>query len=1318
MATLALAALGAAAGSSLLPAGIGILGATISGATLGGQLGALAGSFVDNALFGSSGSSRAVQGPRLSDLHVTSSTEGANIARLFGRARLGGQVIWASELEEEIVTSAQSGGGGKGIGGGSAGAEVTEYRYYGNFAVALCEGEITRLGRVWADGRELDLSNVTYRLYTGTETQAADGLIVAHLGAARAPAFRGVAYIVFQKLALAAFGNRLPQLSFEVYRGIEAGDEDIKGVVIIPGSGEFVYATEPVQKSFGEGTGEALNVHTLSGGTDWEAGIDQLAATLPNAKSASLVVSWFGSDLRAGNCLIKPGVEDAVKVTTPVAWSVAGVTRAGAYVVSQNDGRPAYGGTPSDASVIAAIRDLNARGFDVTLTPFVLMDVASGNTLLDPYGASAQAPYPWRGRITCHPAPGRPGSPDKSAAAAAQVAAFVGTATPAHFTLTGDTVTYSGPNEWSYRRMVLHQAHLAKAAGGVDAFLIGTELRGLTTVRSASGTYPFVAALVALAADVKSVLGPGVKVSYAADWSEYFGHQPADGSNDVYFHLDPLWASSAIDAIGIDVYWSLSDWRDGRGHLDYVAGTRSIYDLNYLKSNVQGGEGFDWYYASQSARDNQVRSPINDSAGKPWVFRYKDIKSWWQNQHFNRPGGVESGTATAWVPQSKPFWFMEIGCPAVDKGANQPNVFVDPKSAESAYPYYSRRVRDDLMQRRYLKAFIQAFDWSKPGYIANANPVSTVTGQRMVDVNRVYVYCWDARPYPAFPMQTQTWGDGANWQFGHWLNGRLASAPLAELVADLLDRFGFADHDTSELYGVVPGYVIDRIMSARDALQPLELAYFFDSLESGAKIRFRHRGQSAPAGAVAQATAVETRPGSDLVTLTRAQETDLPASAKIRFISGEDDYRQAVAEARRLAGASGRTAQADLAIVLDGALAGPLAETWLFEAWASRERATFALPPSALGIEPGDVLELATPTRSRLVRVTEVADHGARDVTALSIDPDVYGGVAGPERPVRSSPTVQSGIPFAAFLDLPLLSGSENASAGYIAAVQQPWPGSVAVYASPQTTGYQLKATAGAPATYGRTLDALGPGPEGRFDYAAKFRVKLSYGTLASVDEIALLAGANAAAVRNSDGEWEVIQFLTATLVDAATYAVSGLLRGQAGTESAMRNPLAANAQFVLLNGAVQSVGLSEDEIGLPYNWRYGPANKGIADASYQTVVHTFDGIGLRPYAPVHVRGARNAAADLTLKWVRRTRTGGDSWDGPDVPLGEESERYEIDIMQGSVVKRTISTAAPTATYTAAQQVSDFGAVQAAVSVRVYQTNARFGRGSVRAATV
>lgn len=1323
MATLALAVAGAAAGSALLPTGITLLGTSISGAALGSQLGALAGSYVDNALFAPSGQSRTVDGPRLSDLHVTASTEGAPIPRLYGRARLGGQVIWARPIEERVSTStteaqggAKGGGGGAGGGGGSSVTTVS-YSYYATFAVALCEGEVTGLGRVWADSREINLSRYTHRFYKGSATQNADSAIVATLGAGSAPAFRGTAYIVFEKMPLAAFGNRIPQLSFEVYRSVEPFNDEIKGVVLIPGSGEFVYATEPVTQDLGAGYTAAENVHTRQGVTDWAVSLDQLQDTLPNATSVSLVVSWFGDDLRAGECQLRPGVELATKTTTPVSWSVAGVGRADAHVVSAREGRPAYGGTPSDQTVVSAIQDLKARGLDVTLTPFILMDIPEGSSLPDPYSDGTQAAYPWRGRITVHPAAGQPGSPDKTAAAAAQVAAFVGAAGPGDFAVTGSAVTYAGPVEWSFRRMVLHYAHLAVAAGGVDAFVIGTELRGLTWVRSTAATYPFVGALLDLAADVKAVLGPATKVTYAADWSEYFGHQPADGTGDVHFHLDALWASDNIDAIGIDLYWPLADWRDGREHADFAAGVRSTFDLAYLAGNVQGGEGFDWYYASAADRDAQVRTPITDGTGKPWVFRYKDIKNWWTNPHFDRPGGIEATTPTPWVPQSKPFWLMEIGCPAVDNGANQPNVFVDPKSAESALPYYSRGTRNDLMQRRYLKALIQAFDATSDGYVAGSNPVSATYGGPMLDLARIHVYAWDARPFPTFPFRTEIWGDGDNWRLGHWLNGRFAGAPLSEAVGAIVADHGFTDFDASALTGVVPGYVIDRVMSPRDALQPLELAYFFDSLESGGRIVFRQRGGELPVGDFGEDDMVETRAGDALLTLTRGQETDLPASAKVSFVSSDGDYRQSIAEARRLTGASGRVAQADLPIVLDAEQAGQISESWLYEAWASRERAAFKLPPTSLAIEPGDIVTVFKDGEARLVRVTEVGDHGAREIEARAIDPDVYAGIAVPPRGGGSDAPVLSGQALVEFLDLPLLKGDEPPAAGYVAALQTPWPGGIAVYSSPETSGFALRTVVTSPVIMGQTLDPFRSVAFGVIDRATRVRVAIGGGTLSSVSELQLLAGRNAAAIKNADGEWEVIQFKTAALVSEGVYELSEFLRGQAGTEFAMRTVVAAGATFVVLGGAVASIGLALDEIHLPLNWRFGPSARDIGDATYATRPHTFIGAGLRPLAPVHVKAAR-VGGDIALSWVRRTRIGGDSWESIEVPLAEDTERYEIDVLDGSTVVRTIPATTAAASYTAAQQVADFGATQASVSLRVYQIGSVYGRGTAAAATV
>jgi hypothetical protein len=103
--------------------------------------------------------------------------------------------------------------------------------------------------------------------------------------------------------------------------------------------------------------------------------------------------------------------------------------------------------------------------------------------------------------------------------------------------------------------------------------------------------------------------------------------------------------------------------------------------------------------------------------------------------------------------------------------------------------------------------------------------------------------------------------------------------------------------------------------------------------------------------------------------------------------------------------------------------------------------------------------------------------------------------------------------------------------------------------------------------------------------------------------------------------------------------------------------------------------------------------------------------------SPVHLKGSR-ASGDLSVSWIRRTRSGGDSWELPDVPLGEESESYEVDILDGTTVKRTIAVTSPSAVYASADQIADFGSVQSSVSLKVYQTNTLFGRGAPRAAVV
>ncbi len=261
--------------------------------------------------------------------------------------------------------------------------------------------------------------------------------------------------------------------------------------------------------------------------------------------------------------------------------------------------------------------------------------------------------------------------PTRPAPRPTEIAAFVGTAAPEDFALAGDTVVYSGPAEWSLRRMVLHCAWLCKAAGGVDAFLIGSELRGLTT-------HPLRCQHLSLR---RGAAGSGGGREDACSARGRRSPMPPTGASISATSRATARATSssisircgrmtAIDMVGIDNYMPLADWRDGDDHLD--AGDlglrqrhRPISAPTSPAANISTGT-----MPATPTATRRCAAPISDGTyGKPWVFRPKDIAGWWANQHYDRPGGVEQATPTGWVAEGKPIWFTETGCPAVDKGA-------------------------------------------------------------------------------------------------------------------------------------------------------------------------------------------------------------------------------------------------------------------------------------------------------------------------------------------------------------------------------------------------------------------------------------------------------------------------------------------------------------------------------------------------------------------------------------------------------------------------------------------------------------------------
>lgn len=1291
MATLVFSAVGAAVGAGF---GGTVLG--LSGAVIGRAVGATLGRVVDQRLLGSG--SEPVETGRVDRLRLTGASDGAAIQQVWGRMRIAGQVIWASQFEEHSRRRR---------GGKASQPAVTDYSYTVSLAIGLCLGEVLKVGRIWADGAEIAPGGLGLRVYTGSEAQLPDPKIEVVEGAGKAPAYRGLAYVVIEDLDLTPYGNRVPQFTFEVVRQAQGPGLDgertladtVNGVAMIPGTGEYALATTPVHFNRGRGRNASTNVNTPSGKTDFSTSLDHLISEFPNCSSVSLVVSWFGGDLRCGSCAVQPKVEQRVFDGVGMPWRAGGIGRADAEEVPKQNNRAIYGGTPADAAVIEAVRAIRAEGREVMFYPFVLMDQLAGNGLPDPWGNNEQPILPWRGRITTSLAPGMAGSPDRTAAADAEVAAFFGAAAPNDFTIAGEGVGYTGSADWGFRRFILHYAQLCAVAGGVDAFCIGSELRSLTRIRGAGDGFPAVEALRLLAADVRAILGPDCKISYAADWTEY-GSYFADGN--LYFPLDPLWADPAVDFIGIDNYMPLSDWRDHDDHAD--AGWGSIANLDYLKSNVAGGEGFDWYYDSPEGDAAQNRLPIEDGAyGEHWVWRVKDLRGWWENQHFPRAGDIRSAVPTAWLPGSKPIRFTEYGCAAIDKGSNQPNRFLDLRSSESALPRASNGRRDDLIQMQYLRAM--AGYWTDEA----ENPLSPVYGAPMVDFRRAHAWAWDTRPFPEFPGRADLWADAEAYMRGHWLNGRATNQPLAAIVREIAATAGVMAIETDALYGLVRGYVQNQTQSARASLQPLLLAYGADAAERDGLIRFRSRADGVDHDLEAEGFArVEDVDG--FAEYIRAMTPETSGQIRLSHVDAEGNYEIRTAEARHPDETLRSVAATELPLALTAAEARAIAHRWLAEARIAQDTVRLALPMSCRAVAAGDRIRLEDGGTYRVDRVDQAE---ARLIEAVRIEGGVYESADVLEESAILRPFVAPVPVYPVFLDLPLLTGTEVAHAPHIAVAADPWPGTVAVWSSDDTAGFDLNRLVAAPAVIGETETDLPAARHGVWDRGPALRVRVTGGPLASASDLSVLNGANAMAIGDgSSANWEVIQFAQATLVAPDTYEISMRLRGQLGTDGIQPASWPAGSTVVLLDAALTQVELAAGTRGLSRIYRIGATARGPDDPNVVTLTEAFDGIGLRPYPVAHLRAIGQAGAEIGLSWIRRTRIDGDNWQQAEVPLGEEQELYLVRVLSGATVLAEYTVAEPGFAYPAAMQAAD-GAT-GGFALAVAQLSQRFGPGPFR----
>lgn len=666
---------------------------------------------------------------QIDNIHIGLVEDTKPIPLVYGKARVKGQIIWALDIREEAICDTELKYSRR-IKKPSLIKHKTSYKYYADFALGIAEGYIDDLERVWINNSDADISDYQYRFYNGSNSQFPDILIQRHMGEGKTPAFKGLAYIVFENFPLEDFHNKIPYFEFEIHRNIEEDfGKNIQNINIIPASGEYVYDTEIVEKIvYSSQTKEELyrgkinsnNKHNIA---DALHNLNQLKRKCQNIKKVSVVVSWFGNSLEAENCIIVPAVESRGDQFSK-DWKVGKYCRQDAYIISKNsDNIPNYGGTVCDSSLINYLRELKSRNITIILYPMIFIDLKD---------------KPWRGHIKA---------------------------------ISEKCIDQFFNRDQGYNNFILHYA--AIAAKYADGIVIGSELKGLTTY-NLDGIFPAVENLIILASQVKKILGPDKIVTYAADWSEYH-------HNDGFYHMDKLWACKYIDVIGIDAYFPITESKE------------SNISEEEIKNGWNSGEGYDYYLS------NEQRLPLEAK----WAW--KNLEYWWKNHHIDK-----NGKATDWIPKSKKIWFTELGFASIDKSTNQPNVFYDPMSSDGGLPKYSNGNIDFAIQRRAIKTSLEY--WKNSEFI-----------------DEIFLWAWDARPYPAFPYY-KIWNDSYLWSRGHYLNGKLENSSLSTILIDLCKRADIPPSQISinNINERVEGIIFDKDISIFDAISLLRSVYFFD----------------------------------------------------------------------------------------------------------------------------------------------------------------------------------------------------------------------------------------------------------------------------------------------------------------------------------------------------------------------------------------------------------------------------------------------------------------------------------------------------------
>ncbi|MDX5488255.1 MAG: glycoside hydrolase TIM-barrel-like domain-containing protein [Wolbachia endosymbiont of Andrena praecox] len=644
--------------------------------------------------------------------------------------------------------------------------------------------------------------------------------------------------------------------------------------------------------------------------------------------------------------------------------------------------------------------------------------------------------------------------------------------------------------ENQYNKFIEHYASIAKQTK-VEGFIIGSEFAQLTKIRDEQGNYPAVIELVKLAKQIKLNLGKEVTVTYAADWSEYHSY-------DGWYNMDELWSSEYIDVVGIDAYFPLTDGPEP--------------PFGYSAEDVMGGwssgVGYDYFYDYSKSEPEKVK--YNDSR-----YAWKNIEKWWSETHIN-PGGSK----TKWQPKMKKIWFTEYGFPSMNGCTNEPNVFVDKGSIESKYPRYSNGEVSFLSQKIAIEGTLKKWQSSEM-------------------VEKMFLWAWDARPFPYFPNLCDMWTDCHNWQTGHWIQGKLSQLNISDVLSDLLQKAGLKSDqfDTSNVKGLLSGYVINDQQPVRSIIKMLQSCYFFDVVEQDSNLKFVQKGRG-----VTTVMPIGETVFSNNSKLANISQLDLNNKVNVVYFNRNFGYPIDVKYAELPK--QGAAITVEIPLIMEEGEAQNIAEVLLYSSWQERNIYNFKLPIKYAWLVPSDVITILDSEKKHTVRIIKTKfESMSIQVIGVGYDHSIYKLSFPSTRSLmlKEYPPSHISKTIVEMIDLPDIKG--NSASFTLISEEKNWKGAT-LFISYNDKDYKPIASTNKQSTYGYVMESTDEG----------LIVVLRFGNITSI------ADSNLALVGK-----EIVKFQNAELIDKNKYKLSNLIRGQEGTKET------AGEKFVLLDDSIIS---------------------------------------------------------------------------------------------------------------------------------------------------